>query len=91
MKHESFSIIFHCDEFIPRSRSIKAKQVIILRLEHLIKYLTQYAHHDLPISRAPQALRLAVASASVFDHIPSFKCPRGQVYIRGKCFKMVRA
>ena len=34
----------------------------------------------------PVALPLAMAS--VFDHIPKFKCPQGQVKIRGKCFKL---
>ena len=33
-------------------------------------------------------IALPLAMASVFDHIPKFKCPRGQVKIRGKCFKL---
>ena len=37
---------------------------------------------------APVALPLAMAS--VFDHIPRFKCPPDQVKIGGKCFKVSR-
>ena len=33
-------------------------------------------------------IALPLAMASVFDHIPKFKCPQGQVKIRGKCFKL---
>ena len=37
---------------------------------------------------APVALPLAMAS--VFDHIPRFKCPPDQIKIGGKCFKVTR-
>ena len=37
---------------------------------------------------APVALPLAMAS--VFDHIPRFKCPPDQIKIGGKCFKVSR-
>ena len=39
-------------------------------------------------SGAPVALPLAMAS--VFDHIPRFKCPPDQIKIGGKCFKVTR-